>query len=583
MFSYIGKANVQFLFVVFMTFCFHFINGPCPALSQEVEVTGRTTVSSVPVEPEMEPCRLKITGEFIIGDKPISGVKMTASNGGTTDVTDIKGQFTVEVPYGWSGELTPTKKGWQFDPPSKPYEYVTQNIDERSTTHEVDNETVPKWADPSQWWHPSPPEPSVAPGRLGVSPMVLSLEGESGTELKSQIRLQNLGSSSATVKLSLKDLCQQDNGNLKAEELLESDPRWITSCRSWISFEKDTLDMVRLAPVDVTDVVLTIQIPEQAQRLYHAAVVLELTDGDHGIGVCHQFIIPVLLHVRSGASVHKVHLLDSDIVVDEAESEYPTAYARLCIENQGNTMPMVGASIGIEPLDSMGRSLDCFELTLGKVRILPGARLVLETDRFDRPSADRVKLTGHISLLEDYSFEKTVSFPVDLDPGPETLSLGRSQPFLNASIGEDKAIDLSTSFAMVDYGYSLYVTQLINCPDPYHTYAGGLRLGMATNIPTVLEAAAQARSVAQGRWVTRLKPGTVSGLDTTKLDLHVCGTNVRIDRLPGGTKNVEVAEITIRHTPALSALKSSFPPAGLSGLSCITPPRVSRVQNVTSF
>jgi len=72
-----------------------------------------------------------ITDSVIINNTPIAGVMITAKNAdGTVDdttTTDAKGKFTVTVPYGWTGEIIPTKEGFQFNPPSQTYPNVTGN------------------------------------------------------------------------------------------------------------------------------------------------------------------------------------------------------------------------------------------------------------------------------------------------------------------------------------------------------------------------------------------------------------------------------------------------------------------------
>ncbi len=68
-----------------------------------------------------------ISGSVIIGGTPIDGVLVTASEGGGSDITDSKGKWIVTVPYGWTGEITPTKEGFVFSPPSEPYTNITQN------------------------------------------------------------------------------------------------------------------------------------------------------------------------------------------------------------------------------------------------------------------------------------------------------------------------------------------------------------------------------------------------------------------------------------------------------------------------
>ncbi len=75
--------------------------------------------------------KFKILGEIVINNEPVPGVAITATNGGGTDMTNSRGQFQVEVPYNWTGELIPTKEGWEFNPPSKAYEGVMADINER--------------------------------------------------------------------------------------------------------------------------------------------------------------------------------------------------------------------------------------------------------------------------------------------------------------------------------------------------------------------------------------------------------------------------------------------------------------------
>jgi hypothetical protein len=73
-----------------------------------------------------------ITDSVIIGSTPIPGVMITAkSEDGTIDdttTTDAKGLFKVSVPYGWTGDIIPTKEGLQFNPPSQNYTNVTSDM-----------------------------------------------------------------------------------------------------------------------------------------------------------------------------------------------------------------------------------------------------------------------------------------------------------------------------------------------------------------------------------------------------------------------------------------------------------------------
>lgn len=73
---------------------------------------------------------LTISGAVILAGTPIDGVLVSADNGGTSDTTDAQGRYSVQVPFGWSGKVTPTKEGLVFNPPYKEYVNVREDIRE---------------------------------------------------------------------------------------------------------------------------------------------------------------------------------------------------------------------------------------------------------------------------------------------------------------------------------------------------------------------------------------------------------------------------------------------------------------------
>lgn len=73
-------------------------------------------------------CTLTISDRIVLGDEPIPGVTVTADPGDASVVTDSRGCYSVEVPYGWTGQLTLSKPGFVFTPSSKPYRNLTTNI-----------------------------------------------------------------------------------------------------------------------------------------------------------------------------------------------------------------------------------------------------------------------------------------------------------------------------------------------------------------------------------------------------------------------------------------------------------------------
>jgi hypothetical protein len=56
----------------------------------------------------------------------------------TEVVSDASGRYVATVDYGWSGQVSPDKTGFRFDPPIRPYNQVTKNItDDNYKTTEV--------------------------------------------------------------------------------------------------------------------------------------------------------------------------------------------------------------------------------------------------------------------------------------------------------------------------------------------------------------------------------------------------------------------------------------------------------------
>jgi hypothetical protein len=59
------------------------------------------------------------------GGAAISGVAVSATNGGGITTTDASGAYSLTVPYGWSGTVTAGKTGYTFNPASNSYSNLT--------------------------------------------------------------------------------------------------------------------------------------------------------------------------------------------------------------------------------------------------------------------------------------------------------------------------------------------------------------------------------------------------------------------------------------------------------------------------
>ncbi len=67
-----------------------------------------------------------LSGQIRTGEgAPLAGVSVSAYGGGQTVLTDSSGSYTLAVPSGWSGDVTPARSGYWFAPASRSYCNVT--------------------------------------------------------------------------------------------------------------------------------------------------------------------------------------------------------------------------------------------------------------------------------------------------------------------------------------------------------------------------------------------------------------------------------------------------------------------------
>jgi RHS repeat-associated protein len=62
-----------------------------------------------------------LSGTVAAGASPTAGVTFTATSGGTCTASNASGQYSCNVPQGWSGSVTPSLLGYGFTPASRAY------------------------------------------------------------------------------------------------------------------------------------------------------------------------------------------------------------------------------------------------------------------------------------------------------------------------------------------------------------------------------------------------------------------------------------------------------------------------------
>jgi len=87
---------------------------------------GFTAMVGMPPEPPLSPV---VSGRVHTFDgMGIGNVILIFTNGGGVAITTNKGDYTIEVPDGWSGTATPFKDGFIFEPPDRSYSNVISSM-----------------------------------------------------------------------------------------------------------------------------------------------------------------------------------------------------------------------------------------------------------------------------------------------------------------------------------------------------------------------------------------------------------------------------------------------------------------------
>jgi hypothetical protein len=122
---------------------------------------------------------------------------------------------------------------------------------------------------------------------------------------------------------------------------------------------------------------------------------------------------------------------------------------------------------------------------------------------------------------------------------------------------ELKKVEVAKIDVIMDVGYwieivdqkPIKVGQDTTATNPYATYTGCKKTDVVTNFNVQLILEAAAASTAGGSWSATasqavLPPGK------TNIEICVTGTGVKIEKLIGGSKDVKVAEVTVKVLPA---------------------------------
>ena len=102
-----------------------------------------------------------ITGRAQTGSDPLTGVTLSASNSGGTVTTGPDGYYSLSVPVGWSGTVTPSLAGIVFSTPPRSYDNILSSTS--------DQDYISDWVIPIPGTASSPAYSSVSPFTVAYS------------------------------------------------------------------------------------------------------------------------------------------------------------------------------------------------------------------------------------------------------------------------------------------------------------------------------------------------------------------------------------------------------------------------------
>ncbi len=485
----------------------------------------------------------QILGEIVVLGQPVPGVLIQADNQGETCITDEMGHYSLEVPWGWSGQVTPSKEGWVFDPPCRSYHNVTRDINERTTPQSM---PVPEWpghnhrqaeATDSELDDSLLPAAPPSWGRLAVTPMVISLEGQPGQTLETTLSIQNMGIQSPQVTLSLANLVQQSNGPWRPQEPDPAQPP-THSCREWLNLKSSNQMFANLSRMGTATCPLEIKIPFQARGFYSAALLVRPNPQDGVTSPVNcTLVIPVLVEVDIDQAEVDVEITHLELIVPFTTDPTQVPRVRLTVDNQGETLCCLNASVSAKPSDRAQTASTEPTMQFKRQWIMPGTRLSLET-KYIGPRPDQaLTLCGLLDLVQEQRWIQMIG-----TASPKVLQ--RSEAFA-LSLTDDP----TRTMAMLDYNESQKIHMDPCEPYSVHQFLGHGRLGMATNFPAHIQPVVQEVIPGSATWSASVRPACIQG--PTNVLLTVQATDLAMEKLPGGRRNLVAARLGVLVIPEI--------------------------------
>lgn len=247
-----------------------------------------------------------------------------------------------------------------------------------------------------------------------VSPVFFDLSTNPGTTVNEKIRVRNNTSSPLPIKIEVKKLTGDDQGNLTIKDT--ADDNYL----SWIKFQDNT---ITAAPLEWTDIPFSINVPSSAAYGYYYAINLTQNNGDktksNGANITGAAAVPILLNVRKEGA--KAEIKVDKFSANSFINEYLPVDFTTIVENTGNVHVAPKGNIFIT--SGKDKNIATLDVNPNQSNIIPttkktfenswtGGFLVKEPVMEDgEPKTDKngkpvTKLTVNWNKLTDFRFGK---------------------------------------------------------------------------------------------------------------------------------------------------------------------------------
>lgn len=224
------------------------------------------------------------------------------------------------------------------------------------------------------------------------------------------------------MSLRLVELSQTPSGSWSLiEPDSETDVSHLSSCRTWISFDQQSIE---LEPASTERVAVRLEVPPGARGTYVAGIIAEQPPRPNATGlvVRVRFLIPVIVEIQGRPVRQQVTLDDLQMIYRKPEGGQPgTTLAGMNIANEGRSYSRVRGDLRVErQSDDRWRPISRVEIP--DRGIIPGVTLSLGDDLNRRLPSGTYRLRGNLYVdgRRVAPLDKEIEF--EGDPNVDTLA-----------------------------------------------------------------------------------------------------------------------------------------------------------------